>query len=122
MQLKFSGKQELYVEVAQKYENYIKLGIMKNGDKLPSIRIAANEFGINPNTMARAYSYLEEKGFLQTIPKKGVYVSYTGDEHIEEDVTSKEINECRAAVEQLKNNGVTYEQILKIVEEVYNID
>lgn len=125
MQLKFSGKQDLYIEVAERYENYIKLGIMKDGDKLPSIRVAANEYGINPNTMARAYSYLEEKGLIHTLPKKGVYVTYSGTINPETDKVTHESNElknCRNVIAQLKNGGITREQIINIIEEVYKND
>ena len=71
----FSGKREIYLEVAEKYESYIRIGILSPGEKLPSVRAAAQEMGINPNTMARAYSYLEERGLIYTLPKKGVYVA-----------------------------------------------
>lgn len=123
--MKFSGKQDLYIEVAERYENYIKLGIMKDGDKLPSIRVAANEYGINPNTMARAYSLLEEKGLIHTLPKKGVYVTYHGDINSKTDIAvteSNELKKCRNVIVQLKKDGVTHEQIINIIEEVYAND
>lgn len=125
MQLKFSGKQDLYIEVAERYENYIKLGVMKDGDKLPSIRVAANEYGINPNTMARAYSHLEEKGLIHTIPKKGVYVTYNGNKNSETDEERQKQNaldNCRNAVIRLKKDGITRKQIIDIIEEVYKND
>ena len=34
MAWKFSGKSDVYVQIAEKYENYIKLGVLKNGEKL----------------------------------------------------------------------------------------
>lgn len=125
MQLKFSGKQDLYIEVAERYENYIKLGIMKDGDKLPSIRVAANELGINPNTMARAYSLLEEKGLIHTLPKKGVYVTYGDNINPETNninVESNGLKKCRNIITQLKKDGISHEQIINIIEEVYAND
>ena len=47
MQAKFSGKREIYIEAAEKYEEYIKLGILSPGEKLPSVRAAAQKMGIN---------------------------------------------------------------------------
>ena len=46
MAWKFSGKSDVYVQIAEKYENYIKLGVLKNGEKLPSVRTAAEELVI----------------------------------------------------------------------------
>ena len=93
MQANFTGKREIYLEVAEKYESYIKLGILSPGEKLPSVRAAAQEMGINPNTMARAYSYLEERGLIYTLPKKGVYVSSPEEGNENEDILKKDARE-----------------------------
>ena len=66
----FSGRQDVYIEIADKYGRYITDGIYKNGDRLPSVRTAAGEMGVNPNTVARAYALLEERGFIRSLPKK----------------------------------------------------
>ena len=116
MQANFTGKREIYLEVAEKYESYIKLGILSAGEKLPSVRAAAQEMGINPNTMARAYSYLEERGLIYTLPKKGVYVSSpeSGNEH----ETTLTI-EAREVLSSLKDKGLTRAALATLIEEVY---
>ena len=80
MQLNFSGKQDVYLEIAERFKEYIRLGVYKNGDKLPSVRGAAGELGVNPNTIARAYAMLERDGFICALPKKGAFVTYGKDE------------------------------------------
>ena len=77
MQNIFSGKSDVFVEVAERYENFIRLGILKDGDKLPSVRTAAGELGVNPNTVQKAYTLLEEKGLIRALPKKGAFVTYS---------------------------------------------
>ena len=57
----FSGKQDVYLEIADKLRQYIHAGIWQAGDRLPSVRQAAGEMGVNPNTVARAYALLEEE-------------------------------------------------------------
>ncbi len=116
MQANFTGKREIYLEVAEKYESYIKLGILAAGEKLPSVRAAAQEMGINPNTMARAYSYLEERGLIYTLPKKGVYVSSpeNGNEP-QETLTT----EAREVLTSLKDKGLTRAALATLIEEVY---
>ena len=119
MRFNFSGKQDVYIEVAEKYREYIKLGLIKNGDKLPSIRMAASELGINPNTMARAYTLLEDEGYISSIPKKGIYVTYADTQN----TVSEQKNitlPCIEAIEKLKNEGYSKEQILNAIEEVYH--
>ena len=113
MQLNFSGRQDVYLEIVQRYEEYIKLGVFKTGERLPSVRDAAGELGVNPNTVARAYSVLEEQGYIKALPKKGVFVTYCGEE--EKDEHSK-----KEVVLALKNMGVSKENLLSWIEEVYS--
>ena len=116
MQATFSGKREIYLEVAENYESYIKLGILSPGEKLPSVRAAAQEMGINPNTMARAYSYLEERGLIYTLPKKGVYVSSPEEGNANEIILT---NEAREVITSLKEKGLSRAALETLIEEVY---
>ena len=117
MYFNFSGKRDVYLEIADKFKEYIDKGIYKPGDKLPSVRQVAEDFGVNPNTAARAYSYLEEQGIIQTLPKKGVYV-------YENNTVSSNINMVEAVkcIEKLKDEGLSYEEITEIIKGVYKND
>ena len=112
MKLNFSGKQDVYLEIAQKYKEYIELGIIKNGEKLPSVRIAAGELGVNPNTVAKAYALLEEQGYVRALPKKGAFVTFG-------EVAEKKDDERKKMVYALRDGGVDKETLLKWIEEVY---
>ncbi len=48
---------------------------MASGDKLPAVRKLASELVINPNTVARAYSRLEQAGLVTTKTGSGTFVS-----------------------------------------------
>lgn len=117
MELKFSGKQDVYLEVANRYKEYIKLGIIKKGEKLPSVRSAAGDLGINPNTVAKAYSLLEEEGFICALPKKGAYVIYDNI-NTEKRSYSKEIE----LLTEIKNSGIDKATIINLIEEIYKND
>ena len=117
MELKFSGKQDVYIEVAERYKEYIRLGVIKKGEKLPSVRIAAGELGINPNTVAKAYSLLEKEGYICALPKKGAYVIYDEKERGKQDY-SKEIE----LLNKIRSGGIDKATILMLIEEVYNND
>ena len=112
MKLNFSGKQDVYLEIAEKYKEYIELGIIKNGEKLPSVRTAAGELGVNPNTVAKAYAILEEQGYTVALPKKGAFVTHGEALEIKED-------ERKKLVYTLRESGVDKETVLKWIEEVY---
>jgi len=114
----FTGERDVYLEIADKYEEYIRKGILREGEKLPSVRTAAQEIGVNPNTVERAYVVLEERGLLSIIPKKGAYVAHL------EDATPKPEAKAAAvlAILRLKDSGYSREEIISAVEEVFSND
>lgn len=114
MQTRFSGKQDVYLEIAERYKEYIRLGIIKNGEKLPSVRSAAGELGVNPNTVARAYSLLEAEGYIRALPKKGAFVIFEESESEEPDKKN--------VIFALKDMGVSRSTLQKWIKEVYGDD
>ena len=71
-------KLSVYESIVENIKRDIALGVIAEGERLPSCREMAMTLGINPNTVQRAYSALEEQGVIYTIPKKGVYCSANG--------------------------------------------
>ena len=114
----FSTKRDVYLDIAARYERYIILGVIKSGEKLPSVRVAAGDLGVNPNTVQRAYSILEEKGYIRSIPKKCAYVIYESA-HTQ---TDEYRGELTRTLMKLKENGFSKNDILLVLEEVYQND
>jgi GntR family transcriptional regulator len=75
MQILLSGKGAIYDEIASSIKRYITLGVLKPGEKLPSVRELALSLSVNPNTVARSYEILTEQGYLVSLPKKGCFVA-----------------------------------------------
>ena len=65
----------IYVQVAEQISKAIARGELASGDKLPAVRKLAAELVINPNTLARAYSRLEQAGLVTTKTGSGTFVS-----------------------------------------------
>ena len=118
MRFNFSGKQDVYIEIAERYREYIELGVIRCGEKLPSVREAAEELGVNPNTIARAYNLLEEKGYIRALPKKGAFVIF-GEEK-EECEEEKLVSDKKSVLYALKDMGIDKKTLLAWIEEVYD--
>ena len=80
MEVYLSGKRNIYEEIVETYAKYIRTGALRAGEKLPSCRGLAMQLGINPNTVERAYSELEKRGLIRTLPKKGAFVREEAEE------------------------------------------
>jgi GntR family transcriptional regulator len=69
-----SGK-PVYTQVVEQISAAIAKGDLKSGDKLPAVRKLAGELVINPNTVARSYTLLEQAGLVTTKTGSGTFVS-----------------------------------------------
>lgn len=72
----FSGNDHLYLQVADGLEKLIADDVLKIGDKLPSVRLLSDEYGISVGTAFQAYYHLEGKGLIESRPKSGYYVRF----------------------------------------------
>lgn len=104
-------KESLYLQITNDIKHKIEVGFLKKDDKLESCRELAYRMGVNPNTVQRAYSELEADGYIYTVPKKGVYVA-GGKGNDLTAIAEKKIRE-------LKNAGLTREEINKITDKIY---
>ena len=71
-QIKKSGK--IYLQIYSKLKEEIEKKEIKG--KLPSVRKLAEELGISPSTVVRAYNELEKDGFVSKKEGSGVYVKF----------------------------------------------
>ena len=112
--INLQGNDSIYEQIKSQIEKFINAGILKPDDKLPSVRSLAEELGINPNTVQKAYQELEKNGYIYTLNKKGAFVSRR--------VEDKE-NDLRRSVEyilkNLKDEGVEKGVLLDIMNDVY---
>ena len=73
--LDYRDKRPIYEQVTEKLQNLIIRGALEAESKLPSVRSLALELTVNPNTIQRAYTELEEMGYIYTVKGRGNYVS-----------------------------------------------
>lgn len=67
-------KQKRYEQVAEKIVNLIQNGVLKEGDKIPSLRQLSRELSLSVNTIKEAYWKLEDKNYIVAVPQSGFYV------------------------------------------------
>ena len=106
----------IFEQIFKEYEKLIKLGVLKNGEKLPSVRELGIELGVNPNTVSRAYDLLIKGGYVKSFEKKGIYVIYKNNN------AKIKFNEVSKFVINLKNSGLDKEDLIKIINDVYGGD
>jgi GntR family transcriptional regulator len=71
----FTGTAPIYHQIVQKICSQIVRGDLLPGDKLPSVRELAVQFGVNPNTVQRVYMELERLGIAEARRGQGTFVT-----------------------------------------------
>jgi GntR family transcriptional regulator len=55
----------IYLQLIQQVRRMVASGQLTAGTELPSVREVATEYTVNPTTISKAYSLLENEGLLQ---------------------------------------------------------
>ncbi|ROH87357.1 PLP-dependent aminotransferase family protein [Chryseobacterium cucumeris] len=69
------SKEFLYTEIADGIAGQIRNGILKTGDKLPSVRMLCQEHQVSMNTAKRVFLELESQSLVESKPQSGYFVS-----------------------------------------------
>jgi GntR family transcriptional regulator len=64
----------IYLQIVEQIRQALAKGEISTGEKLPTVRKLASELVINPNTVARAYTILEQAGLVVTKTGSGTFV------------------------------------------------
>jgi len=75
----------MYMAIIEEVRFQIANEILKEGEKLPSIRNLAKTLEVSVITIKRAYKELEEAGYITTIPAKGSKVALGAKDRIKEE-------------------------------------
>ena len=109
--LDYQSRTPIYEQIINEIEKYVSLGILKPKEQILSIREMASNLGINPNTVKKAYSELENRGVIQTFSTKGTFISENVDIVKNNNIGSK-IEEIKVIMTELEKLGITKDEIL----------
>jgi len=67
----------IYSQIADQFVHLVATGLLKSGERVPTIRELAVQLEINPNTVAKAYLELQNMGLLDTRQGTGTFIKDT---------------------------------------------
>ena len=106
----------IYAQIKDQIKTMILNGELKEGDALPSMRTLAKELRISVITTKRAYEDLERDGFITTVVGKGSFVK-AADTSLVREERLKQIEELLGrAVVLAGESGIRKEEVLEILE------
>lgn len=107
--INYRDARPIYEQVKDSMRRSIITGVMKTDEKLPSVREAAAELAINPNTIQKAYRELESEGYIYSVPGKGNFVGECRE--AKESRKAEIFEQLDATVNELSQLGVSSEEV-----------
>ena len=120
-QIDIMSRTPVYEQIISQLENFVLTGILKAGDKVPSVRNLSATLSINPNTIQKAYSELDNRGIIYSVPGKGCFIHEEAKTTIMKKKQS-ELVDLVERIQELKLAGISISQILQCVETIFNTE
>lgn len=114
--LSHSSGVPIYEQIVAQIKQQILVGVLKEGDTLPSMRVLAAELQVSLITTKRAYEELEKCNMIETVAGKGCFVKGQNQEGIREEYQKKIEGHLQTAVKFAKVSGVSVEEMQELLE------
>ena len=101
----------IYEQIKQQVKAAILSGELKEEEALPSLRTLAKALKISVLTVTRAYTELEQEGFVKNVQGRGCFVLGSGSELMKEQLICKVENGLTEAIKAAKIANLSNEEL-----------
>ena len=118
MKLIISNTSEIpiYEQIKQQVKEAILSGELREEEALPSLRTLAKDLQISVLTVTRAYTELEQEGFVKNIQGRGCFVMQRGSELIKEQLLRKVEDYLNEAIKAAKTADLDNKELHRILD------
>jgi len=74
-QIDLKSHKAIYEQIVDNFKLMIARGVLREDERIPSVRDLAKELTVNPNTIQKAYRELERQGYFYTVLGQGNFVA-----------------------------------------------
>lgn len=111
IEFNFASDQPIYIQLVEQLELYIISGKIPPGSKLPSVRDLAMQAQVNPNTMQRALTELEDLKLIHTKRTNGKYVT-DNIQHIQKYRQNIALTKIETFLAEMSELGVDHDTLI----------
>jgi len=110
----------VFEEIEQVIEERISQGIYRPGEKLPAVRVLAEELHVSPSTVSRAIQHLADRGVVRTFEKRGVVVASAKAKAVSTDGVLSIKSAIKNIAIQWRMRGGKAEELSRIFDQALN--
>ena len=104
----YQNRKPIYEQIVERFQMLIVRGVLEPDSQMPSVRSLATELSINPNTIQKAYTILEQQGYIYPVKGRGNFVS--GSRNLVEQKKDNFFQKLRIVIREGIELGVTKEE------------
>lgn len=78
--MEFNSPKAIFLQICDIVLDKILADELQNGNRIPSVRDLGETISVNPNTVQRAYSELQQRGIIEQQRGIGYFISHNGKE------------------------------------------
>ena len=106
----------IYEQIKQQVKAAILSGELKEEEALPSLRTLAKDLKISVLTVTRAYTELEQEGFVKNVQGRGCFVLGSGSELMKEQLICKVEKSLTEAIKAARIANLSNEELHHLLE------
>jgi len=116
IQIDNNSSRAIYEQIYDEITRLILSKVLKPDEQLPSVRELAALLKINPNTIQKAYKFLEIDNYIYTVKGKGNFVKNADElRSIHINKTKEELNHT---IKSLKELGIKDDTVIELVKKI----
>lgn len=116
----FNSREPVFLQIANRLRCDILNGKYKPDEQIPAVRQLAFEASVNPNTMQKSLSFLEDEGLLYSKGTIGRFV--TSDGEILKEAREKMKKSCMDdLIARAKESGISKDELIDYIRKADNI-
>ncbi len=114
--MEFNKNKSIYLQIVDFINEKILTGEFPEGAKIMSVREMAGMIGVNPNTVMRSYTYLQEEDIIYLKRGIGVFVSIHASAKIKKNLKKAFLkNELPAIIKKMKMLNIDIDELNKLL-------
>lgn len=118
-QIDIMSRIPVYEQLIRQTEKFILLGVLKEGDKLPSVRQLSAELSINPNTIQKAFTELDRRGIIFSVNGRGNFVADKALKALEVSRRSA-FSDIKDQIKGFALAGISRTELHEYIDEIYD--
>ncbi len=109
------GAKPVYRQIMDQIRDAVREENLTAGTALPSVRQLATDLEINPNTVAKAYTFLEREDIVASVPRRGVFIAEEAYKSAARSVDQRVDVIVEAVLQECAGMGVSGDRLLSVL-------